>query len=141
MAYDLQHFGWQTRRVLCRLDARAWKQAGSRSSIGSALKSDGTNITQTDWRANRLADALAKTVASQHQVDRDAVGLLSDEFVAYEYGAVLIGVTCRASNCCRHLVHLPMEAKRQLPKEILSLGVDKRLGTLFTQYRAEALPI
>ena len=42
--------------------ALIWMPAhGPVSSIGHALKSDGQEVTAIDWRANRLADALAKS--------------------------------------------------------------------------------
>ena len=37
-------------------------------AVGIALKSDGTAVTFTEWRANRLVDCLAKTAAAFDRV-------------------------------------------------------------------------
>ena len=47
--------------VLCTRGHLVWMPAhGAAASIGNAFRSDGEFVTSTDWRANRLADALAK---------------------------------------------------------------------------------
>jgi len=80
-----------------------WMPAhGSRTSVGSALKSDHTPVTGTDWRANRLADALAKAAAARFRVPGDVRRTVSVAMKAYEHTAAVVGVATRASN--NHLV-------------------------------------
>eukprot|EP00973_Karenia_brevis_P087762 12173174-Karenia_brevis.AAC.1 len=94
-----------------------WMPAhGSRSSVGHAIKSDGSMVSSTDWRANRLADALAKAAAGQHVVSKRISRYMSDALEAYEYGAALAGVTCKAANCYHCTVHLPDGSTTEIRK-------------------------
>jgi hypothetical protein len=63
-----------------------WMPAhGSASTIGHALRSDGRPISPIDWRANRLADALAKSAARAHRVSPRVMRMVSDAIAAMEY--------------------------------------------------------
>ena len=77
-----------------------WMPAhSSQSAIGRAVRSDGHFVTPLDWRANRLADAIAKAAAGCDQVCVDAVRLLAkaEQLVAHEC-AVLGSVTFAANH-------------------------------------------
>ena len=52
----------------------------SMHSIGVALRSDGIAVTAVDWRANRLADALAK--AAVERVPASALHMVDDAAAA-----------------------------------------------------------
>ena len=80
---------------------------GNKNSIGVALKSDGSEVSLVDWRANRLADALAKEAAGADRIDPNAMQMLADANAAFEYGAALAGVTCKAANCYTERIVMP----------------------------------
>ncbi|CAK0874085.1 unnamed protein product, partial [Prorocentrum cordatum] len=83
-----------------------WMPAhGAQTVIGAALRSDGHAVTAVDWRANRLADIIAKAAAGCPQTCGPASGLfkVAEKLVAHE-GAVLGAVTHAANNHVRELV-------------------------------------
>jgi hypothetical protein len=74
---------------------------GAVATIGRAVKSNGRVVTATDWRANRLADALAKAAASQDRAPRRCRDLLGMAAVMVEHEAALIGITSYEANNCK----------------------------------------
>ena len=72
---------------------------GRSGTIGHALRSDGRVVTAADWRANRLADALAKVAAGCPPMCQAAHRLLTtaEALVAHEC-AMLGAVTFAANN-------------------------------------------
>jgi len=93
------------------LDGTTWQAAadhvtwmpshGTKGSIGNACKSDGGMVTATDWRANRLADALAKAAAGRFRVPSATRNAVTTALRAYEQSAAVAGiVTYAANNFC-----------------------------------------
>ena len=68
--------------------------------IGERQLPDGTRLTAVDWRANRLADALAKRAAARFALPKDAQDLLASGASAVRYVAGILGrATWGANNC------------------------------------------
>ena len=81
----------------------------SQNSIGLDAGDNGRPITAVDWRANRLADALAKQAASQHAVSQHTVRLVTAAEAAAKYAFALLGaVTWRANH---HRVQVPINGE------------------------------
>ena len=55
-------------------------------------------MAPSDWRANRLADRLAKAVAREAQASKQTVELFRSSDTATAHAAALLGVVTRASN-------------------------------------------
>jgi len=73
----------------------------SKSSIGAALKSDGSTVSLTDWRANRITDAMAKVEAARWLPPTDVV---KDMYVALgtqEQVATRLGEVTYVSGHCK----------------------------------------
>ena len=70
----------------------------SPSAIGEAKRSDGARLTHIDWRANRLADGLAKQAATATQPPDAVLRLLASALVAVRYAATLLGCVTHAAN-------------------------------------------
>ena len=67
-------------------------------AVGEVRGSNGARMTPTDWRANRLADRLAKAVAREAQASKQTVELFRSSDAAATHAAALLGVVTRASN-------------------------------------------
>ncbi len=68
-------------------------------SIGEAKRSDGARLNHIDWRANRLADGLAKQAAAASQLPLAVLRLLDSARAAVKHAAKLLGrVTFSANN-------------------------------------------
>ena len=81
-------------------DHLVWMPAhGGLATIGRAVRSDGVCISAIDWRANRLADALAKAAIGEVAACARAMSLLkvAEDLVRHEC-AVLGSVTHAANN-------------------------------------------
>ena len=85
--------------VLSMQGRLTWMPAhGSAATIGKVFRSDGNVVTPTDWRANRLADALAKAAMGEHPQTVAAESLFATaEQLVYHECAVL-GATTHAAN-------------------------------------------
>jgi len=70
----------------------------AKAAIGTAIRSDGEPITPTDWRSNRLVDALAKGAAYTHRVPPSVRFLVQDAKDALEHAAAQLGVVTKAAN-------------------------------------------
>jgi len=85
-----------------QLDQFIWMPAhGGIGTIGSALKSDGTPVSPTDWRANRLADILAKAAAGIDRTPIETQRVMRLALQATEYAAATLGMVTHASNNAR----------------------------------------
>ena len=73
-------------------------------AVGEARGSNGERMSATDWRANRLADRLAKAVAREAQAPKGTVELFESSDLATAHAAALLGVVTRASNAHEVLV-------------------------------------
>jgi hypothetical protein len=71
-------------------------------AIGMALKSDGTKITFTEWRANRLVDVLAKTAAAFDRVPPSTLAKVKAAGRAVEHSLAKLGTITHA--CNNHVV-------------------------------------
>jgi hypothetical protein len=71
----------------------------SASVIGKAFKSDGSFVNAIDWRANRLADCLARLAANELAAPDLAFRIFQQALSAAGYCAALLGtVTYRANH-------------------------------------------
>ena len=68
------------------------------SAIGQLYRSDGLSVSAIDWRANRLADSLARLAASRYGVPDLAYDLFRGAQQAAEYCAALLGTVTFAAN-------------------------------------------
>lgn len=85
-----------------------WMPAhGSCASIGRALRSDGQPISGLDWRANRLADALAKAAAGFDGIPANLLRQVSAAADALEYSVARLGAVTWACNHHKVLVARP----------------------------------
>jgi hypothetical protein len=71
--------------------------AGSRAAV---LKSDGSQITDADWRANRLCDLIAKRCARRIAMPRGHARRLQALGELAVVQAAALGAVTRAANCC-----------------------------------------
>jgi hypothetical protein len=77
-----------------------WMPAHSTANaIEDRTKSNGKSLTVSEWRANQLADRLAKRGAPESVLRKDAVELISIAGAALAYHAAQLGVITRAANC------------------------------------------
>ena len=67
------------------------------SAVGTTLPC-GRKFSATDWRANRLADALAKSVAKEHAIPLNVQELLIAGSIATQHACALLGVVTYAAN-------------------------------------------
>ena len=81
------------RERLCWMGAH-----GAQHNIGVARKSDGSRVTALDWRANRLADALAKRAAAGVRLPRAMLNLLVVGGAAAGYSFAKLGTVTYAAN-------------------------------------------
>jgi hypothetical protein len=79
----------------------------SASAIGQFFKSDGSSISAIDWRANRLADCLARLAANIHSVTDSAINLHKGAQQAAEFCAAWLGTVTHASNNHKVAVNRP----------------------------------
>ena len=70
----------------------------SLANASSCKKSDGTPVTELDWRANRLADAVAKNAAKASKSTVHAVRSLKIAGDALRYEGAVLGAVTRAAN-------------------------------------------
>jgi hypothetical protein len=69
--------------------------------IGEKQLPDGTRLSAIDWRANRLADALAKLAAGRRLLPKGASDLLKSGEAAVRYAAGILGMATRGANECK----------------------------------------
>ena len=85
-------------RTLGVNDKLRWVPAHLGESAVGFVRPCGRVFTATDWRANRLADALAKNVSRHYAIDEtDANLVVSAEHTA-EHALALLGVVTHAAN-------------------------------------------
>ncbi len=77
------------------------------AAIGRAIDSQGNPISNIDWRANRLVDAVAKKAAGEARVPASVVRLLSTAARAVEFYAAQLGEITHAANNLKVDVVLP----------------------------------
>ncbi len=94
----------------------------SPSSIGEVKRSDGTRLTHIDWRANRLADGLAKQAAASDQPPPAVLRLLVSASEAVRHSAKLLARVTHGAN--NHAVHVTAEDGTGTSK-IVRDSVDK----------------
>lgn len=88
-----------------------WMPAhGPISAIGRSIKSNSRAVTAVDWRANRLADALAKSAIGHTSACVAAEKLLSRAEALVRHEAALVGVVTRAANA--HVIEATCEDGR-----------------------------
>ena len=68
------------------------------SNIHGAVGSDGCPITPVMWRANRLADVLAKSIAGRHRLPRWVLDLVRSSGQLVQYFAARLGTATHAAN-------------------------------------------
>ena len=70
----------------------------SHTAIGNVHLSNGAALSATDWRANRLVDALAKAAASSLAAPRKVAAFLRSADAAAAHAACLLGIVTHAAN-------------------------------------------
>jgi hypothetical protein len=70
----------------------------SLAEISELRRSDGRRVTVIDWRANQLADALAKKAAPNDETVQRISKLFSTACEAAQYELALLGIVTHASN-------------------------------------------
>ena len=70
-------------------------------SIGQTAGNTDRVITAADWRANRLADVLAKEAANRRALPKHAISKLRDAEEAARYHMALLGTVTHAANNCK----------------------------------------
>jgi hypothetical protein len=85
--------------TLERMNLLVWQPAHQTvQAIGQRHGSDGRKITTIDWRANRLADALAKQGAEQVRATKEARNLIKSGREAVRHAACNLGQITFAAN-------------------------------------------
>jgi hypothetical protein len=93
--------------VLATADRIVWMLAHkSIWDIDGLRRSDGLMVSTLDWRANRLADALAKMGAPVSSMAQSIVRLFSTACEAAQYECALLGVVTNAANNCKTVITL-----------------------------------
>ena len=92
------------------------------SSIGEAARSHGARLTHIDWRANRLADGLAKQAAAWSGPPTAALRLLSSAVAAVRHAATLLARVTHIAN--NHVVVSADEPGNSTSKKVRD-SVDK----------------
>jgi len=91
-------FGQLRRRIV-------WMPAHTAcEAVGARRKSDGTAVQVTEWRANQLADALAKLGAGSSEYRAKVGQLIADARTALQCSAARLGEVTRAANNHREQV-------------------------------------
>ena len=86
--------------LMSELDAMlTWGPAHTTwASLGTRLKSDGNPLTAIDWRANAIADAVAKIAAKRTRAPAQIRVKYQQLMAAHRYGAAVAGVACYEAN-------------------------------------------
>ena len=88
-------------RALVRSGRLRWMPSHATAANFSGLrKSDGSPVTFTEWRANRLADAVARRTAQRAAVDCGIVATVGDASEALVREAAILAACTRAANHC-----------------------------------------
>ncbi len=87
---------------------------GPMTTIGRALRSDGQTLTAVDWRANRLADALAKRATGASHLCRQAQKVIRQAELLVAHECALLGVVTHAANNHSRVVTDPDGTVRRL---------------------------
>ena len=98
--------------------------------IGIALKSDGTLITLADWRANALADELAKRAVELHRVPASEVKIWKKEANKVEQRAVWLAQATALANNFTAFPYRDSEAARWRAMAAARRRLDKRNGSM-----------
>jgi hypothetical protein len=86
---------------LCKDKRLVWMPAHQGANAIKRLdKSDGTTIKAVEWRANRLADALAKIEAKKGAAPQQVVELVTSAESLVRHEAALLGTCTYAANNC-----------------------------------------
>ena len=73
---------------------------GPRSSIGIVMKSDGSTLTDIEWRANRLVDVLAKSAASGARAEPRVLRMTEGAAEMVRFAGARLGLVTHAANHC-----------------------------------------
>ena len=113
--------------VLTNRGLLTWMPAhGSMATIGHAVKSDGNLVSALDWRANRLADGLAKDAAGSHPVGRRSLQELAVAQDLVRHECAVLGAATYASN--HHEIIVTSSDGRQCKRTIRDSAARKRQG-------------
>ena len=98
--------------VLITTDVLTWMPAhGSVATIGRAVRSDGQQVSALDWRANRLADSLAKGAVGDIPLCRAGIRQLTAAHGLVLHEAAVLGAVTHAAN--NHVVSVTGRDGRQ----------------------------
>jgi hypothetical protein len=109
------------------------------AAIGTRVKSDGEFVSAIDWRANRLADHLARLAANLVTVPKMASDMLDEFTKAAEYCAASLGVVTHAAN--NHIVPIMRDDGKVVNRKVRDNNADqaRELGRAKRQHQ-DVLP-
>ena len=118
--------------LLCTNGHLVWMPAhGTAATIGNAHRSDGNTVSTVDWRANRLADALAKAAIGKALECAAAARLVerAEELVRHE--CAVLGAVTHAAN--HHVIQVIEDGRQQRSKVVRDSTGVKRSGLKTTR--------
>ena len=114
--------------LLVTPDHLIWMPAhGAATSISQALRSDGNHVTALDWRANRLADALAKAAIGPTPECVAAMMVLDVAETLVKHECAVLGAVTHAAN--HHIVSITDDGGAQRCKIVRDSSGIKRGAT------------
>ena len=108
--------------------------------IPSLCKSDGSRVSVVDWRANQLADVLAKQGAPDSAVAAAVERLLDISMRAVEFESALLGVVTHAANNHRVVVANADGTEKSIIKRDAAGPVGRKCRVIKRKRSEEQLP-
>lgn len=124
--------------LLCRDYKVKWVPALLGESAVGSSRPCGRIFSATDWRANRLADALAKNVSQQYALDDREAKLIQSAEHAVKHACALLGAVTHAANRFK-TEEVGKDGKTRTVTKRESLD-ERRRRTRATPKRVAALP-
>ncbi len=119
---DAAKAGWHSAAAPSRVLARIWNMIATAldgdlqalvqiltwmpahqtlAMVGNLTLPSGKELSVVDWRANRLADAIAKAFARDNLIDRDTLEIVTSARAAVGYHVSLLAKVTHAANNCQ----------------------------------------
>ena len=104
-----------------------WMPAhGAASSIGQARDSRGNAVTGVMWRANRLADLLAKSAAAQHRAPERVIAALKATAQTVKYCMAKLGFVTKVAN--HYVVAAAGDTPQTVRRDSQAVRRERRAG-------------
>jgi len=97
----------------------------SHNMVGEVKLSNGVRLSTVDWRANRLADALAKSVAARNQMPTNVARVLDGAAALVRHSVILLAHATHLAN--NHIVQ-DVGLDGEIVKRVLRDAVPKPVG-------------